>query len=129
MASVWDLDQITAGFIATCAVFVRTAFFSKSIRFDLDGLSQVLYGLSSDKRFRQTGGTSRIPYKTRHDQYVQWIHTGLANKNPHVIALLSEWNALFFPQGYISNRASQGQGDDCDSDFEESMQRMQATCA
>jgi hypothetical protein len=79
--------------------------------------------LSSDTVFNPSGQTLRIPYQKRHGQYTEWINVGLAKQNLKVVALIEEWNTLFFPHGYRSSCMSHGE-EDSDSDFEQSMQRI-----
>jgi hypothetical protein len=86
----WKISEIMPGMIALCATLVSFSLLHSGIQ--LNEALQARFVLSPDLQFQEQGGESGIQYKVSFEEYLNWLHAGVANRSPSVTSLMKFWN-------------------------------------
>ncbi|TFY59987.1 hypothetical protein EVG20_g7587 [Dentipellis fragilis] len=80
---LWKLRRTTAGAIATSAILAR-------------------FILSADANLEANGRETRIHYQDDFNSYVEYLLTGLNQRDPSVLGIFEKWNKAFFSESHLS---------------------------
>ncbi|KAA1475266.1 hypothetical protein DENSPDRAFT_825707 [Dentipellis sp. KUC8613] len=94
---LWKLRRITAGAIATSAILAR-------------------FILSADSILESKGHETRIHYEDDFNSYVEYLLTGLTQRDPSVLGIFETWNKAFFPGAHATDRDEDDPMDGCESE-------------
>ncbi|GJJ06712.1 hypothetical protein Clacol_000908 [Clathrus columnatus] len=80
----WNLDKVTPGMIATCAIYA-------------------CYLLTNDTHFQSTGNISGINYQNTFEDYLNIFSIGLNKPDRAIVNILVTWNQAFYPNITVTN--------------------------